>query len=84
MTFSETSLSGTYLIAPVELVDERGFFPRGLCREAFIAQRLNPSLAQCGVPSTPNKERCGACIVKLPPILKPNWYAAREGPFTMW
>jgi dTDP-4-dehydrorhamnose 3,5-epimerase len=47
--FQETKISGVFLIEPERLIDERGFFARTWCREAFIAHGLNPELAQCSV-----------------------------------
>jgi len=49
MIFSETRLPGAYLIEPQLIQDERGFFGRTWCAETFIAQGLNPELAQCNL-----------------------------------
>jgi dTDP-4-dehydrorhamnose 3,5-epimerase len=47
--FTETRLSGAYLIEPERLHDERGFFARTWCRDEFLAHGLDADLAQCNV-----------------------------------
>lgn len=49
MIFTETKLPGAYLIGPERLEDERGFFARVWCQQAFAAQGLNPHLVQCNI-----------------------------------
>jgi len=39
MTFTETSLKGSYIIEPKPFVDERGWFARTFCKEEF--QKIN-------------------------------------------
>lgn len=46
MNFTETKLSGAYLIDIKKIVDERGFFARGWCQNEFNQHGLNPGLAQ--------------------------------------
>lgn len=47
MIFTETELSGAFVIEPERLEDARGFFARTWCAEEFAAMGLNPGLAQC-------------------------------------
>ena len=47
--FLQTKLAGVFEIHLEPKADERGFFARTWCREAFEAQGLNPKLAQCSV-----------------------------------
>jgi dTDP-4-dehydrorhamnose 3,5-epimerase len=49
MIFTETILSGAYVIAPERHQDERGFFARTWCQNEWAAQGLNPRLVQCDV-----------------------------------
>ncbi len=49
MIFQATKIPGVFLVEPERLSDERGFFARTWCREAFINHGLNPDLAQCSV-----------------------------------
>jgi dTDP-4-dehydrorhamnose 3,5-epimerase len=56
MIFQSTKIPGVFLIEPERLSDERGFFARTWCREAFLAHGLNSELAQCSVSFN---TRCG-------------------------
>jgi dTDP-4-dehydrorhamnose 3,5-epimerase len=47
MRFTETGVSGAYLIDPDPHGDDRGFFARLWCREEFGAKGLRPMIAQC-------------------------------------
>jgi dTDP-4-dehydrorhamnose 3,5-epimerase len=47
--FSETALKGAFIIEPVRIEDERGFFARTFCRREFEARGLNPDLVQCSI-----------------------------------
>lgn len=49
MIFTETKLTGAYIIEPERLEDERGFFARSWCRQEFEARGLNPRLVQCNI-----------------------------------
>jgi dTDP-4-dehydrorhamnose 3,5-epimerase len=49
MKFSETKLSGAFLIEPELKEDERGFFARTFCVDEFLAHGLNPHLVQCNL-----------------------------------
>jgi dTDP-4-dehydrorhamnose 3,5-epimerase len=47
MVFEETKIPGTFIIEPERLRDERGYFARVFCAEAFTAHGLNPDVSQC-------------------------------------
>ena len=47
MTFTDTSISGAYLIGPEPRSDERGFFARLWCRDEFARHGLNAAFVQC-------------------------------------
>jgi dTDP-4-dehydrorhamnose 3,5-epimerase len=49
MKFTETPLSGAYVLSLEPIEDERGFFARSWCHEKFLAHGLNPSLQQCNI-----------------------------------
>jgi len=49
MIFSETKLSGAFIIEVKRLEDERGFFGRSFCRLEFEEHGLNPFVAQCNI-----------------------------------
>jgi dTDP-4-dehydrorhamnose 3,5-epimerase len=49
MIFDPTPLSGSFLITPERIRDERGYFSRTWCRREFEAHGLNPNVAQCNL-----------------------------------
>jgi dTDP-4-dehydrorhamnose 3,5-epimerase len=55
MLFTETSLSGSFVIEPEKLTDERGFFARTWCRNEFENHGLNTALVQCNMSYTINR-----------------------------
>lgn len=49
MVFTDTGLTGAFLVDLVAVEDERGFFARSWCIREFEAQGLSPRLVQCNV-----------------------------------
>ena len=49
MIFSETALSGAYVIDLERIGDERGFFARSFCQREFAALGLNARIAQTSI-----------------------------------
>ncbi len=49
MIFSETKLAGAFTVDPEPIADERGFFARTFCSEAFAAHGLCSTFVQCNV-----------------------------------
>ncbi|MFQ5470221.1 MAG: dTDP-4-dehydrorhamnose 3,5-epimerase [Gammaproteobacteria bacterium] len=49
MRFSETKLSGAYLIEPELIGDERGFFARTFCGQEFRTHGLEDQFVQCNI-----------------------------------
>jgi dTDP-4-dehydrorhamnose 3,5-epimerase len=49
MMFTETELSGVFIVEPEILEDERGFFARSWAPSEFASRGLNPRLAQCNL-----------------------------------
>ena len=47
MRFTETRVSGAYLVEPEPRTDERGFFARVWCRDEFAAHGLTAEFVQC-------------------------------------
>ena len=47
MTFTETHLPGVWRIDLKKVEDDRGYFARTWCAEAFRAHGLDPALVQC-------------------------------------
>ncbi len=52
MKFTQTAISGVWLVDLEPLVDERGFFARTFCADEFSARGLDPTVAQCNVSVT--------------------------------
>ena len=52
MIFHATSLPDAFIVEPELLGDERGWFARTWCREAFAEHGLNAELAQCSLSYT--------------------------------
>jgi dTDP-4-dehydrorhamnose 3,5-epimerase len=49
VVFTETGLSGAFIVDVERHVDERGFFARSWCNREFDERGLNPSVVQCNV-----------------------------------
>lgn len=49
MIFTETVLSGAFVVELDPMQDERGFFARSWCQQEFAAHGLNPNLVQCNI-----------------------------------
>ncbi|HKR01613.1 MAG TPA: dTDP-4-dehydrorhamnose 3,5-epimerase [Pyrinomonadaceae bacterium] len=49
MHFTETKLSGAFLIDPEKFEDERGFFALSWSQREFMERGLNPCLVECNV-----------------------------------
>ncbi|MHC5009543.1 MAG: dTDP-4-dehydrorhamnose 3,5-epimerase [Planctomycetota bacterium] len=49
MRFEATAVEGVFVVELEPIEDDRGFFARTWCREAFAARGLNPDLAQCSI-----------------------------------
>ena len=49
MIFTETKLSGAFMIEPEMHEDHRGFFARTFCRREFEAHGLNTNVVQCNI-----------------------------------
>jgi dTDP-4-dehydrorhamnose 3,5-epimerase len=47
--FTETKLTGAFVIEPQKLEDERGFFARSWCQREFEAHGLNSRALQCNI-----------------------------------
>ena len=56
MIFTETPVTGAYLIDLEKLGDERGFFARVFCERDFAARGLTPRFVQC---NNSLSARCG-------------------------
>jgi dTDP-4-dehydrorhamnose 3,5-epimerase len=55
MTFTKTAIEGVVLVEPQKLADERGFFARAWCREAFAERGLKSDVAQVNIGFSPRR-----------------------------
>ena len=55
MKFTETPLSGAYVIDLDTIEDERGFFARSWCKKEFASHNLDSNLVQCNISFNKNK-----------------------------
>jgi dTDP-4-dehydrorhamnose 3,5-epimerase len=49
MTFSETKLSGAFIVELEKFEDERGFFAHSWSEKEFAARRLDSSMVECSI-----------------------------------
>ena len=49
MIFIETPLRGAWIVEPEQIEDERGFFARSYCEEAFAQRGLASRFLQCNI-----------------------------------
>lgn len=49
LNFTESKLSGAFIIDPQRLADERGFFARSWCHNEAAAYGLSPTWVQCNI-----------------------------------
>jgi dTDP-4-dehydrorhamnose 3,5-epimerase len=55
MIFTETRISGAYVIDLEPHMDQRGFFARAWCQKEFVAHGLSPAVAQVNISSNLRK-----------------------------
>jgi dTDP-4-dehydrorhamnose 3,5-epimerase len=67
MTFTETRLSGAFMVDPEPIEDHRGFFARTWCQREYEAHQLNPRLAQCSVSFNKKKGTLRGMHYQIPP-----------------
>ncbi|MBX6321708.1 MAG: dTDP-4-dehydrorhamnose 3,5-epimerase family protein, partial [Rhodospirillaceae bacterium] len=79
MKFHATGLDGTYLIEPVRLADERGWFARTWCAEAFAARGLTPLLAQCSASFNHRAGTLRGLHFQLPPAAEAKLVRCTRG-----
>ena len=67
MIFHATSLPDAFIVEPELLGDERGWFARAWCREAFAEHGLNAELAQCSLSYTRERATLRGMHYQRPP-----------------
>ncbi|MBD0291002.1 MAG: dTDP-4-dehydrorhamnose 3,5-epimerase [Thermoleophilia bacterium] len=67
MIFTETDLSGAYVVDLERREDERGFFARAWCRNEFVDAGLSPDLVQCNISYNRRRGTVRGMHYQLPP-----------------
>jgi dTDP-4-dehydrorhamnose 3,5-epimerase len=65
--FTETKLSGAYIVEPERDADERGYFARTFCVDEFAAHELETRFVQCSVSLNPHKGTLRGLHYQAPP-----------------
>lgn len=68
MIFTETALSGAYIIDLEPRADSRGFFARALCQKELEAHGLNPTIAQANLAFNSKKGTLRGMHFQFPPV----------------
>jgi dTDP-4-dehydrorhamnose 3,5-epimerase len=67
MIFTETNLSGVYMIDLEPISDERGFFARTWCAREFALHGLNSNLVQCNLSFNARRGTLRGMHYQVPP-----------------
>lgn len=67
MRFTETPLSGAFVIELEPIEDERGFFVRSFCKNEFEAHGLDLCIAQCNISFNKKKGTIRGMHYQAPP-----------------
>lgn len=70
MKFTETKISGTWLVDMELLHDDRGFFSRAWCEEEFGAHGITKNLSQANLSLSKSAGTIRGCIFGEDRILK--------------
>jgi dTDP-4-dehydrorhamnose 3,5-epimerase len=79
MKFEPTILSGAYVITASPIVDERGWFARSFCKEAFTSIQHTKEWVQQNISFTKNKGSIRGLHFQLPPFSEIKMVACITG-----
>ncbi len=79
MQFRQTELPGAYVVTLDKLVDDRGFFARGWCREEFEKRGLNGNLVQSNVGFSPRRGTLRGLHYQKPPFAECKLVRCTQG-----
>lgn len=79
MIFSETNLSGAYIIDLEQREDNRGFFARMFCQKEFLARGLKPVIAQANVASSLKRGTLRGMHFQYPPAAETKYVRCTRG-----
>jgi dTDP-4-dehydrorhamnose 3,5-epimerase len=81
VVFTETRLKGAFIIELERREDERGFFARSFCRQAFEARGLNPFVAQSGIAMNRERGTLRGMHFQFPPAAESKLIRCTRGAF---
>ncbi len=79
MIFSETNLSGAYIIDLEQREDNRGFFARMFCQKEFLARGLKPVIAQANIASSLKRGTLRGMHFQYPPAAETKYVRCTRG-----
>ena len=79
MIFTETALSGAFIIDLEPRIDSRGFFARAFCQKEFAAHGLKPVIAQANLAFNHKKGTLRGMHFQFPPSAETKVVRATRG-----
>lgn len=79
MIFTETKLSGAFILDLEKREDSRGFFARAFCQNEFIAHGLKPVIAQANIAFNRTKGTLRGMHFQFPPHAETKLVRATRG-----
>src|SRR4051812_26187835 len=79
MIFTETSLSGAFIVDLERRGDERGFFARSFCQREFEARGLKPLIAQANVSFNVHRGTVRGLHFQYPPAAETKYIRCSRG-----
>lgn len=79
MIFTETKLSGAYVIELEPLADSRGFFARTFCRKEFEAHGIDTHVEQCDISFNKRRGTLRGMHYQVAPFAEPKLVRCTAG-----
>ncbi len=79
MRFTETKISGAYLIEIEPFIDERGLFARTFCTQEFTVHGLETNFQQCNVSFTTKQGTIRGMHYQIPPYTETKLVRCTKG-----
>jgi len=79
MIFTETPLSGAFVVDLERHTDDRGFFARSFCQKEFAAHGLAPAMVQGNVSFNPHKGTLRGLHFQFPPMAETKFVRCTRG-----
>jgi dTDP-4-dehydrorhamnose 3,5-epimerase len=79
VTFTETKLAGAYIVDPVLIGDDRGFFARTFCEREFAAHGLDPRIVQTNLSFNRRRGTLRGMHFQFPPAAETKFVRCSRG-----